>query len=296
MAESEIKVLIRVNGPEIEEQQLLVGRQGLRVGRTKDNHLALDNREISRQHIRIIWREDKYFVEDLNSSNGSWLNDNRLTPREQYELRPDDVIRIGPFLMRIIRFEVVSAEPQALLPELALANEVTPAKTRLARGVEQAILSQRSNWLQYLPAVYSDDSFMERYLLVFESIFNPLMWMLDNFDFYLDADTMPAEWMQWVGSWFDLLILPDLPIQKQRQIVHQLGWLFSRRGTRSGLQRLLEMYFDSSPEIIEPEDEPCHFIVKLNVKNSSLKNAQEVAERLIANHKPAFASYSIQFE
>ena len=296
MAESEIKVLIRVNGPEIEEQQLLVGRQGLRVGRTKDNHLALDNREISRQHIRIIWREDKYFVEDLNSSNGSWLNDNRLTPREQYELRPDDVIRIGPFHMRIIRFEVVSAEPQALLPELALANEVTPAKTRLARGVEQAILSQRSNWLQYLPAVYSDDSFMERYLLVFESIFNPLMWMLDNFDFYLDADTMPAEWMQWVGSWFDLLILPDLPIQKQRQIVHQLGWLFSRRGTRSGLQRLLEMYFDSSPEIIEPEDEPCHFIVKLNVKNSSLKNAQEVAERLIANHKPAFASYSIQFE
>lgn len=295
MTDSEIKILIRVIGPERDEEQILVGRQGLRMGRTKDNQLALDNREISRQHLRIVWREDKYFAEDLNSSNGSWLNDTRMTPRDLYELRPDDVLRLGPFLVRVVRFEIVADAPLQLLPEVTLPQEVEPMK-RAIRAAEQSILARRSTWLQYLPAIYSEDSFTERYLLVFESIFSPITWLLDNYDYYLDADTMPAEWLRWVGQWFDIMVLEELPDEKQRAIVRQLGWLFSRRGTRSGLQRLLELYFDVSPEIIEPDDEPSHFIVKLNVSQSPLKNAREVAERLIQSQKPAFASYTVEFD
>jgi len=294
-SESEIKLLMRVSGPDMEETQLVVGRQGLRIGRTRDNQVALDNREISRQHLRIIWREDKYFVEDLNSSNGTWLNDSRLTPRDLYELRPDDVVRAGPYLIRVVRFEIVSTEPPSALPDPMMTQQIEPIK-RAVRSAEQTILARRSNWLTYLPAVFSDDSFTERYLLVFESIFSPLMWMLDNYDCYLDPDTAPAEWLCWVGAWFDLMILEELPIDRQRALARQVGWLFSRRGTRIGLQRLLELYFDTTPEIIEPEDEPCHFVVKLRVSQSPLRNAREVAERLIQSQKPAFASYSIEFE
>lgn len=297
MSESEIKLLLRVSGPDMEETQLLVGRQGLRVGRTRDNQLALENREISRQHMRIVWREDKYFVEDLNSSNGTWLNDNRLTPRDLYELRPDDTVRVGPYLIRIVRFEIVSTTAVvAAAPEPVTATmEMEPVR-RAVRAAEQTILARRSTWLNYLPAVFSNDSFTERYLLVFESIFSPIMWMLDNYDQYLDPDTAPAEWLQWISSWFDIMVLPELPIERQRAIARQVGWLFSRRGTRVGLQRLLELYFDFTPEIIEPDDEPCHFVVKLRISQSPLPNAREVAERLIQSQKPAFASYTVIFE
>mgnify|MGYP005840462905 CR=1 FL=1 len=298
MIATEIRLLVRISGPDIEERQLEIGPQGLRVGRTRDNNLALENREISRQHMRIIWREDKYFIEDLNSSNGTWLNDVRLVPREARELRPDDIIRMGPFLMRVLRLEVatLSASPPepALLPQPnGLAVPEKPRK-REPRAEVHGLLTHSSTWLQYLPAIYADDDFTGRYLLIFESLFSPIVWMLDNFDFYLDADTMPTEWLQWVGSWFDILILPELPVEKQRLIVHQLGWLFSRRGTRAGLQRLLELYFDTAPEIIEPDDEPCHFIVKLSVKQSPLKNSREIAERLIMSQKPAFASFTLE--
>lgn len=297
MSDTEIKLLLRVSGPDMEETQLLVGRQGLRVGRTRDNQLALENREISRQHMRIVWREDKYFVEDLNSSNGTWLNDNRLTPRDLYELRPDDTVRVGPYLIRIVRFEIVSTTAVvATAPEpITTTMEMEPVR-RAVRAAEQTILARRSTWLNYLPAIFSDDSFTERYLLVFESIFSPIMWMLDNYDYYLDPDTAPTEWLQWVSSWFDIIMLPELPIERQRAIARQLGWLFSRRGTRVGLQRLLELYFDFTPEIIEPEDEPCHFVVKLRISQSTLPNAREVAERLIQSQKPAFASYTVIFE
>ncbi|MFQ3647661.1 MAG: FHA domain-containing protein [Anaerolineae bacterium] len=297
MSDSEIKLLLRVSGPDMEETQLLVGRQGLRVGRTRDNQLALENREISRQHMRIVWRDDKYFVEDLNSSNGTWLNDNRLTPRDLYELRPDDIVRVGPYLIRIVRFEIVSTTAVvAAAPEpVTTTMEMEPVR-RAVRAAEQTILARRSTWLNYLPAIFSDDSFTERYLLVFESIFSPIMWMLDNYDQYLDPDTAPTEWLQWISSWFDIMMLPELPIERQRAIARQVGWLFSRRGTRVGLQRLLELYFDFTPEIIEPEDEPCHFVVKLRISQSPLPNAREVAERLIQSQKPAFASYTVIFE
>jgi phage tail-like protein len=291
MAENEVKIILRVSGADIEEQQLTVGRQGLRVGRTNDNNLPLDNREISRQHLRVMWREDKYFVEDLNSSNGTWLNDVRMTPREARELRPDDVVRLGPFVIRVLRFVVETQDIVPILPELVIETTTVAPQPRAHL---HNILSDSSTWLKYLPAVYAEDDFLGRYLLVFESIFSPIFWTLDNFDFYLDADTMPEEWLRWVGNWFDLLVLPDLPIEKQRNIVKQLGWLFSRRGTKACLQRLLELYFDSSPEIIEPEDEPCHFVVKLALTTQQMKNGREIAERLIASQKPAFASYSLE--
>ena len=40
------------------------------------------------------------------------------------------------------------------------------------------------------------------------------------------------------GGWFDLLMIDELPIDRKRAIVRQVGWLFLRRGTRVGLERL----------------------------------------------------------
>ena len=128
-------------------------------------------------------------------------------------------------------------------------------------------------------------------LLIFESMFAPLVWIVDNFDMYLDTDIAPAEWLQWMSSWFDLLLLEDLPIEKQRRIMDQVGWLFLRRGTPAGLRRMLELYYGVSPEIIE--DDVCHFIVRLPISESDSGLGPEVAERIINAQKPAFASFQL---
>ena len=99
----DIKLLFKLTGPDTFVEQLIVTRQGLRIGRTKENSLALDNREISRQHVRIIWRaeDEKYYVEDLNSSNGTWVNENRLAPNQPRPLRNGDVVRLGQLIIFI---------------------------------------------------------------------------------------------------------------------------------------------------------------------------------------------------
>ncbi|MCU0512882.1 MAG: FHA domain-containing protein [Anaerolineae bacterium] len=295
---SEIKLLFKLIGPDTMIDQIIVNRQGLRVGRTKENNLALDNREISRQHLRIIWQaeDDKYYVEDLNSSNGTWLNDNRLNAREPQELRPGDVIRMGPFLLTFIRFIMPTAE--VALPALPATPDprrrTLDESARILRDpYPPGIPRDRSTWLQYLPAIYSEDEFVGRYLLVFESMLSPLMWTLDHFDFYLTPEVAPPEWLHWAADLVDLLLLDDLPEDRKRVIIRQMGWLFLRRGTRAGLARLLELYYDIAPDIVEDAAE-CHFTVRMALSQSPIKLRADVLERLVASQCPAFASFSLE--
>lgn len=302
--DSEIQLRLKLSGPNLDRDELLVRRQGLRVGRTSDgNNLTLDHREISRHHLRIIWNEEDYFlVEDLNSTNGVWLNDIRLVPRVPVRLNLDDVIRAGPYLLRVeeIGFVDVPLPPRALIagePELPPGLPLPPppdggGNGRVTLDHLPGLPRRRSTWMQYLPEVYDQDEFLGRYLLLGEAMLSPIIWVIDNFDLYLTTDVAPQEWLQWMAGWFDLLLLPELPIERQRRIMKQAGWLFLRRGTRAGLERLLELYFDVPPEIIE--DEPCHFIVRLDLSQAVTSLGREVAERLIDSQRPAFAAYTLE--
>lgn len=344
----EIKALFKLTGPHVDRDEVLVTRQGLRVGRSGDNDLPLDHGEISRHHMRIVWRDANYWVEDLNSSNGVWLNDLRIRPNVPYELKRGDVIRCGPFVFTFLR--LIVPEPQAApppeaavppkgepLPPRAESTIATPpaASRRLTPLPESngqtgpsgnghgntmsvpmpprspsmrpvpaephqngniviGVPQDQSSWLDYLPSIYAEDNFTGRYLLIFESILSPIIWMIDNFDMYLSPEVAPAEWLRWIASWFDLILIPELPMERQRAIMSQIGWLFLRRSTPAGLERLLELYFGVKPDIIERVDEPGHFTVQLPLSTSTSSLGRDVAERLIVSQKPAFASFTLE--
>ena len=66
----------------------------LRVGRGGDNDLSVDGDEYaSAHHARFEPRRDGVYVEDVGSTNGTFVNGIRLT-RER-RLAPGDVVRIG---------------------------------------------------------------------------------------------------------------------------------------------------------------------------------------------------------
>jgi len=49
-------------------------RQTLTIGRSPECGIVLEDRQVSRIHARITWREDHYEIEDLSSKNGTHLN------------------------------------------------------------------------------------------------------------------------------------------------------------------------------------------------------------------------------
>ncbi|MDQ3954733.1 MAG: FHA domain-containing protein, partial [Actinomycetota bacterium] len=70
---------------------LVLGREGA------EGAVGIDDRFISRSHVRVDRTEDGAVrVTDLGSTNGSWLNDDRLDPDSPQPVGPGDKLRMGP--------------------------------------------------------------------------------------------------------------------------------------------------------------------------------------------------------
>jgi hypothetical protein len=67
------------------------------VGRAQTSDIVLDEQFVSSTHARLVPRGQFYFVEDLGSTNGTWVNDRQVT---EAQLRPDTRVRIGETIFR----------------------------------------------------------------------------------------------------------------------------------------------------------------------------------------------------
>ncbi|HUF03976.1 MAG TPA: FHA domain-containing protein [Aridibacter sp.] len=85
------------------EAQLLMqisfdGRKELTIGRNEANEITLDGLQISNRHARLKKSGDDVVIEDLNSTNGVYVNGSRVT---RHLLLPDDSVQIGAFVIRV---------------------------------------------------------------------------------------------------------------------------------------------------------------------------------------------------
>jgi hypothetical protein len=87
--------LVVVGSPALEQgDTVTLDSHALRVGRSGDNELPIESDEYaSAHHARFEPRRDGVYVEDIGSTNGTFVNGIRLT-RER-RLAPGDVVRIG---------------------------------------------------------------------------------------------------------------------------------------------------------------------------------------------------------
>lgn len=69
----------------------------LKMGRAGDNQLVLNDPQVSSHHAEIapVPGGNGYQVTDLNSRNGSFLNEQRLSPSTPRQFNPGDVLRLG---------------------------------------------------------------------------------------------------------------------------------------------------------------------------------------------------------
>jgi pSer/pThr/pTyr-binding forkhead associated (FHA) protein len=81
----------RGGGLEQGERFDLIG--GLSIGRSREADVQIDDRYASGIHARVFSREGRTFVEDMNSTNGTLLNDAEL--KGEAELLDGDIVRIG---------------------------------------------------------------------------------------------------------------------------------------------------------------------------------------------------------
>ncbi|MCA9087129.1 MAG: SpoIIE family protein phosphatase [Planctomycetaceae bacterium] len=103
----------------------LAGEESI-IGRLPDCAIQLASNMVSRNHARVFKQGEAYFVEDLNSGNGTFLNGEKIAGAQP--LKHNDRLKFGPMLLR---FESDSPPPQkadAAVQQIAELAE-TPAIT-----------------------------------------------------------------------------------------------------------------------------------------------------------------------
>jgi len=118
--------------------------------------------------------------------------------------------------------------------------------------VDNAVADRvQSSYLKYLPAFYSGDEFMERFLMIFENILTPIERVVDHIELYLDPTVMPEDFLSWIASWLDLVLDENWLVEKRRKLISSAVELYRWRGTRRGLKEYLTVYTGVEPVITE---------------------------------------------
>lgn len=107
-------MLILQRGAEAGRRWPLDRSRPITIGRGEECDIALPDRQVSRQHARIEWRESAYFLIDLGSKNGTHLNGQEVS--ELMALNDGDEIQIA------LRFKLAFVDAGATAP-LNLAND-----------------------------------------------------------------------------------------------------------------------------------------------------------------------------
>ena len=91
------------------------------IGRSDACKIRLRHPEISERHALLAVRPDGVWIEDLNASNGTFLDEHRIVGRQP--VRSGQSLRLGPYLMILLE---VSAAPEPVLPATPPAAPATP--------------------------------------------------------------------------------------------------------------------------------------------------------------------------
>lgn len=92
------KLLISLENQFVREQQLDESEQ-ITIGRRKSNMIVIENLAVSGEHAVIMAMDNNYFLEDLDSTNGTHVNGKRI---KRHVLQDGDVVEIGKYRMKFV--------------------------------------------------------------------------------------------------------------------------------------------------------------------------------------------------
>ena len=130
--------------PHVFIERSFANQAPLTIGRGEECSIRLDGLLISNRHASVSQINSGWTIEDLSSTNGTYVNGERITGRRS--IQPEDVIQIGPFVLRVTverGVSVFDTRAKTRIDAFQLTKEVTnrsgPGKVRLLDEVYLSI-------------------------------------------------------------------------------------------------------------------------------------------------------------
>jgi pSer/pThr/pTyr-binding forkhead associated (FHA) protein len=105
------------------------------IGRVEDNAFQIAEPSVSSHHCEVLLRGNEVVIKDLNSTNGTFINDEKIS---ESVLKPGHTLRLGQIELRLENGAAAApAAPAAAAPSAPVATSVkkTESAARTPRGV-----------------------------------------------------------------------------------------------------------------------------------------------------------------
>ncbi len=99
----------------------------IKIGRnSSENDVIINDYQVSKIHLQLFCDDHgSFFIIDLNSTNGTYVNGNRIPPAENIKLQPNDIIRIGSTVLPWRKYFSPQFENQAYSSQFELNDDTT---------------------------------------------------------------------------------------------------------------------------------------------------------------------------
>ncbi|QDT39441.1 FHA domain-containing protein [Stratiformator vulcanicus] len=114
------------------------------IGRGEECQIRFPSPDLSRKHCKLVCRNDEISVSDLDSGNGTRINDEKVA--ENTPLNPGDLLQVGPLVFQMPeRTPAKEAEPRTALATddlESLSNASSIGDTTIVSGPQAAQLRE----------------------------------------------------------------------------------------------------------------------------------------------------------
>lgn len=269
----------------------------LSIGRTPDNGLSLPDQAVAIRHAEIRLLDERFTITDLGNGE-TFIAGRKLVPFQPQLLDEGTLIQIGPYVLAYLPNREDETPPELPEPEPLPRDFVQhplrpPRSTYTSLGVEKS----RSMYLDFLPTLFTESDFLGRYLLIFESIWEPLQQRQDHIHMYFNAGTAPENMLAWLSKWLDIEFDPYWPEHRKRLWLKEAMQLVRWRGTRYGLRRAIELGTGVTPFFETDAKQPYFLRVVLADPDTHPQEGvtREGVLRLIQRNMPAHVLYEVKF-
>ncbi len=100
----------------------VLGEVPVQLGRGSENTIVLENDSVSRRHAVIEKRGPHYHVKDLDSTNGTYVNDELIT---DYPLRRGDQVKVGDTILKFLSGSDMEAQYHETIYRMTIVDGLT---------------------------------------------------------------------------------------------------------------------------------------------------------------------------
>lgn len=96
-----MKAILRFDNIDVYREGEFADTEPVTIGREPDNKVAMQLGVLSRHHAKVFFENGSWFVQDLDSANGSFFRGKQLVPNAKVELVNGDIVHFGTVAMSI---------------------------------------------------------------------------------------------------------------------------------------------------------------------------------------------------